>query len=55
MLPPKYQVPGAGRRQRQQREGQRVVVQPCGFFQCRDVFSRQQGREMLIRQNRGQS
>ncbi|MNP43810.1 hypothetical protein D3C76_1376530 [compost metagenome] len=45
---------GAGRRQRQKRKGQRVIIQIGGTFQCGDLLSRQQGGEVCIRQNRGQ-
>jgi hypothetical protein len=40
--------------QRQQCESQRVFVQSRCLFQHRDLLCRQQGGEMLIRQNRGQ-
>ena len=44
---------GAGSRQGQQGESQRVFVQPRCLFKGRDLICRQQGGEMRIRQNRG--
>ena len=44
----------AGGGQRQQCESQRVFVQSCCLLKQSDLLSRQQGGEMLIRQNRGQ-
>ena len=45
---------GAGSRQGQQGESQRVFVQPRCLFKRRDLICRQQGGEMRIRQNRSQ-
>ena len=44
-----------GGSQRQQCESQRVFVKIRGLFQRGDLLSGEQGGEMLIRQNRGQS
>ncbi|MNC79178.1 hypothetical protein D3C75_1315870 [compost metagenome] len=45
---------GAGSRQRQQREGQRVIIQIRGLFQSGNLNSGEQGGKVCIRQNRGQ-